>query len=37
MMPADLYLIWSIEHGAWWRADRRGYTRHLDEAWPLPG
>ena len=20
------WLIWSIEHNAWWRPDRRGYT-----------
>lgn len=22
----DLYLIWSNEHRAWWRASARGYT-----------
>jgi hypothetical protein len=27
------YLIWSIEHRAWWCADRRGYTHEL----PLAG
>jgi hypothetical protein len=26
------YLIWSHEHGAWWRAGARGYTRRLSEA-----
>ena len=31
-MPADLYVIWSIEHGAWWRPDRRGYTGHINDA-----
>ncbi len=36
MMPDTVYLIWSIEHGAWWRPDRRGYTRHLDEAGRYP-
>lgn len=25
-------LIWSIEHGAWWRPDRCGYTVRLHEA-----
>ena len=23
------YYIWSIEHNAWWRSDREGYTPHL--------
>ena len=26
------FLIWSIEHGAWWRPGGMGYTRRLDEA-----
>ena len=26
------YLIWSIEHDAWWRPGRMGYTRELAEA-----
>jgi hypothetical protein len=26
------WLIWSDEHGAWWRPLKRGYTRNLDEA-----
>lgn len=26
------YLIWSIEHDAWWRPGRTGYTRTLSEA-----
>ncbi len=26
------WLIWSIEHGAWWRAGERGYTLHREEA-----
>ena len=25
----DEYLIWSNEHEAWWRANRRGYTNHV--------
>ena len=28
----DAYLIWSNEHGAWWRADRAGYTTSLAQA-----
>lgn len=28
----DLYLIWSHEHGRWWGAGRRGYTRSIAEA-----
>ena len=31
-MAADDYLIWSHEHGAWWRHARRGYTRNMAEA-----
>jgi hypothetical protein len=27
-----LYLVWSNEHGAWWRPGRQGYTRSLAEA-----
>lgn len=23
------YLIWSIEHGAWWGPNRRGYTQDV--------
>lgn len=30
--PVDAYLIWSNQHRAWWRADARGYTAHLDAA-----
>lgn len=26
------YLIWSIEHEAWWMPNRRGYTRSRKEA-----
>lgn len=27
-----MYLIWSIEHTAWWKPSSRGYTRHKSEA-----
>lgn len=27
-----MYLIWSIEHDAWWRAAEMGYTRSLSDA-----
>lgn len=27
-----LYLIWSNEHGAWWRPHRCGYTKWLADA-----
>lgn len=30
-MP-ELYLIWSNEHGMWWRANSQGYTRILSLA-----
>lgn len=26
------YLVWSIEHQAWWAPRARGYTTHLAEA-----
>lgn len=26
------WLVWSNEHGAWWRADRSGYTGSITEA-----
>ena len=26
------FLIWSEEHGAWWRPGRAGYTRSIREA-----
>jgi hypothetical protein len=26
------FLIWSIEHEAWWRPGHAGYTRNLGEA-----
>jgi hypothetical protein len=28
----DLFLIWSMEHGAWWRPGRVGYTEKLADA-----
>jgi len=27
-----LFLIWSNEHGMWWRAHQRGYTQYIEEA-----
>lgn len=26
------FLIWSIEHNAWWRPDECGYTKRNDQA-----
>jgi hypothetical protein len=31
-MPAQLFVIWSIEHEAWWRPGWAGYTCKLAEA-----
>lgn len=27
-----LYYIWSLEHEAWWRPERNGYTTDVNEA-----
>lgn len=27
-----LYLIWSLEHNAWWRPARNGYTTSMKDA-----
>jgi hypothetical protein len=27
-----VFLVWSEEHGAWWRPGRMGYTRSIREA-----
>jgi hypothetical protein len=32
MPDHDIYLIWSHEHGAWWRPNRCGYAQRLSEA-----
>ena len=29
---ADNYLVWSHEHGMWWRANRHGYSRSVSDA-----
>lgn len=31
-MADDRYLIWSEEHGAWWRPNESGYTRSMRRA-----
>ena len=28
----DEYLIWSHEHGMWWRAEQRGYSMSVKDA-----
>lgn len=27
-----MFLIWSIEHRAWWRPNHLGYTQHIEQA-----
>jgi len=31
-----LYVIWSIEHDAWWLPNEWGYTRHMKNAGMFP-
>lgn len=35
-MVKPLFLIWSEEHGAWWRPGRWGYTQRIREAGQYP-
>lgn len=35
-MNEPLFLIWSIEHNAWWRPERCGYTMRVAEAGRYP-
>lgn len=32
MDTATFFLIWSIEHGAWWAPNRNGYVKHRGQA-----
>lgn len=34
--PYDLFLIWSIEHDAWWAPGEHGYTREIAAAGIYP-
>ena len=29
---SDQYMIWSVEHGAWWGSGGCGYTQHMSQA-----
>lgn len=31
-MKEEQVRIWSIEHGRWWKPNRQGYTRLIEEA-----
>jgi hypothetical protein len=32
IMDDEKYLVWSHEHGAWWRPESHGYTVYLQSA-----
>lgn len=32
MSAAETWLIWSMEHRAWWAPERNGYTRYRAKA-----
>jgi hypothetical protein len=32
MSTEDRFLIWSNQHGMWWRPGNSGYTMHIEEA-----
>ncbi len=32
MAKIQMYVIWSVEHNAWWKPDRWGYTKEVGEA-----
>jgi hypothetical protein len=32
MPEQEMFVIWSVKHALWWRADEIGYTQHLNEA-----
>ena len=31
-MSDGMYLIWTHEHGMWWKPERMGYTTEVEEA-----
>ena len=31
-MKQEKYYIWSVEHHAWWKANKRGYTTEINHA-----
>jgi hypothetical protein len=33
---SDVFLVWSIEHNAWWRPSHYGYTRDIRDAGRYP-
>lgn len=35
-MDQYAWLIWSIEHNAWWRANHNGYSENRDDAGRYP-
>jgi hypothetical protein len=32
MSNEDLFLVWSNQHGMWWRTGKSGYTQVVEEA-----
>ncbi len=32
LQDESFWLVWSVEHNAWWKSDESGYTKEVSEA-----